>query len=207
MLRGASRPAPRPLLHALLLGVFSLVGAIAFSSLNGAHASEAPLASQPFERYIERQDGSAADPINLVFIGATADSAADAVHAVLGWTPVRGAPMFFRDHGVLRPAAWQLGVPSTHGARLHLRIEATASSGRRSYVLASVHRDDAVACGHVGRGFDQARRLVASAFAQAGYQVTLVQLGNTAPGPQCDGSASAGDGVVAVVHLGPQPRR
>src|SRR5439155_15076715 len=107
---------------------------------------------------------------------------------VLGWPQVQGSAMMFEDQGTARPTAWQFGLPLANNARLHLRIEEATGSGREAYVLVGVHRDDTVACGHVGHNFDSTRNTVAGAFERAGYQVTIMHLGNVEPARQCDGS-------------------
>ncbi|HZQ37263.1 MAG TPA: hypothetical protein VFD32_15135 [Dehalococcoidia bacterium] len=191
------------------LAVWSLRGArtlvliisALFASGGFLHASSTGLPGS-FDPYIHRAGGEAADPINLIFRGADADTAARIAQQLLGWPVVAGSPMDFFDEGHAHPTAWQLGGDLGHGSRYHLRIEATGATDGQSYTLAAVHRDDSVACGHVGRAFDQVRDIVAHAFADAGYRVTMVWLGNTNDGPQCDGSRTAGGGEAAIIDLG-----
>jgi|SRR5579883_1117919 hypothetical protein len=157
-----------------------------------------------FDPYLHRTDGALADPINLIFQGSV-DQAAAAVQAVLGWQPVDGSEMVFYDHGAHLDTAKQFGLDLGGGSRYHLRLEAVQDDGGQTYVLSGVHRDDSVACGHVGRAFNNMRDLVGNAFAAAGYKVTQVQLENTTPGRQCDGSFTFGDGIADIVTLtGPQ---
>lgn len=194
-------PLPRPafrLFQALLL-LGSLCAALAgFTQATGTASSPVSLEFNP---YIHRLNGPAADPVNLIFYGADANAVAAAVHRVLGWTAVEGSPMTFTDEGVTRPMRWQFGQQLSRSARLHVRIEDLRATDSQDYVLAAVHRDDTAPCGHVGGAFDRERERVAKAFGAAGYAVTPVWLGNTAPGPQCDGSFTAGDGNAVVIDL------
>ncbi len=155
-----------------------------------------------FDPYLHRPSMAAADPINLVFLHADPDEVAAAVRAVLGWQPVPGSPMLFLRDGQVLPTRWQLGMSLGGGVRAHLRVQEAALTGDRSFVLAAVHRDDPVPCGHVGRAFDEMRDLVAGAFAAAGYSVSVVFLGNAATARHCDGTVNGGDGRVAVIDLG-----
>jgi hypothetical protein len=110
--------------------------------------------------------------------------------------------MDFYDQGRVHPVAWQLAQDLGNGSRYHMRIEAIGPTDGQSYTLAAVHRDDSVACGHVGRAFDQVRDLVVHAFEDAGYPVTMVWLGNIDDGPQCDGSRTSGGGAAAIIDIG-----
>ena len=87
------------------------------------------------------------------------------------------------------------------GSRYHVRIETITPDDAQDYVLAAVHRDDSVRCGHVGVAFDETRDLIARAFADAGYTVSLVRLGNSQSATHCDGTRNAGDGTAAVIDL------
>jgi hypothetical protein len=98
----------------------------------------------------------------------------------------------------------QLGHSLGHGDRYHIRIEQQLSAGDGE-VYAGVHHDIRAACGHLGREFDAMRDLVAARFAAAGYAVGRIELGNVQPSRQCDGSYSGGDGVAAIIDLGPAP--
>lgn len=186
----------------MLLGiVLGLASAAARPAplFRAARASE----SEPFgefDPYLHRpQSGAQADPINLIFRNGSADEALHTALQVLGWTEVQGGDMTFIDAGHTRPTRWQIGADLGWGARYHMRIEDKGAEA--NYVLAGVHRDDTTGCGHIGHYFDEARDLVARAFAAMGYTVTYVRLHNTTPGIQCDGSKTAGDGVAAVVDL------
>ena len=165
-----------------------------------AHTEASAFPSQ-FDPYLSRTNGALADPINLVFLNASPNSAAAAVHRVLGWPVVVGSPMIFTDQGLRYPTGWQLGLNETRGSRLHMRIEALPPGAKQTYVLAAVHHDLGAACGHVGGRFDQERDLVAKAFAAAGYPVTDRIRGNTRQARQCDGSYTGGDGRIAYINL------
>lgn len=186
---------------AIAAGLFA--AAFGFASATGLESPPVPM---QFDQYIHRDSGAPADPINLIFIAPDPDTAAAAVHAVLGWDPLDGSPMQFYDAGVSDPSAWQMGVQFSRAARWHIRIEQASRQGQGEYVLAAVHRDDNAACGHVGGAFNRARQTVAAAFSAAGYDVTTLNLGNTAPGLQCDGSYTAGDGRAAVIDLSAPPQ-
>jgi hypothetical protein len=188
------------LLRGLLLSASLLAALIGFSQATGD--SSGPIAL-PFDPYVHRTDGPLADPINLIFYGGDADSVAATLHKTLGWPVVEGSPMTFFDHGAVRQTRWQLGQDLGRGNRWHLRVEAVSATDGQDYVLAAVHYDKAAACGHVGGQFDPARRKVVRALADAGYHVHAISLGNTEPGPQCDGTSTAGDGTVAVIDLAP----
>jgi hypothetical protein len=154
-----------------------------------------------FDPYLHRPSMAVADPVNLVFLNADPDQVAAAVRAVLGWQPIPGSPMLFLVHDQVLPTRWQLGTSLGGGSRAHLRVQDAAPGGERSFVLAAVHRDDPVSCGHVGRAFDEMRDLVAGAFSAAGYPVTLVSVGNTGTARHCDGTVNGGDGRVAIIDL------
>jgi hypothetical protein len=192
-------------LAALVIGAGALVTARGETA--GASAppetTPAPVLLPDFEPYIFRENGPQADPINLVFRGADTAATARAIQDVTGWQPVTAAKMNFHDQGVTHTTGSQFQLPLSPVARYHLRVEAT-SSASQGYTLAAAHRDDTATCGHVGNAFDQSRDLIANAFARAGYRVTLIDRGNVAPGPQCDGSLTNGDGKIAVIDLGGQ---
>lgn len=180
-----------------ILALFA-IAVIAFPKVTHTEASILP---SQFDPYLHRTSGTLADPINLVFLHATPNSVAAAVHRVLGWPIVAGSPMIFVDQGVRHPTAWQLGLPETRGSRLHMRIEALAPDAKQTYVLAAVHHDQGAACGHVGGDFARERDLVARAFAAADYRVTDRIRGNTLSARQCDGSFTRGDGRIAYIDL------
>ena len=197
-----------------LMGVITLPAALfAFDALsateppeNAQHADtvDASLSRElprDFDSYIYRQNGVKADPINVIFRSSDADKVAEAIERVLGWRPIRGSQMAFHRAAGTRLAVHQLGSVESEGSRLHIRIEATPSDGTATYVLAAVHRDETVPCGHVGRAFDETRDLVARAFATAGYDTYQVDLGNREPGDHCDASRIGGDGHAVVVDL------
>jgi hypothetical protein len=154
-----------------------------------------------FDPYLHRTNGDLADPINLIFRGTDEAAVAQTVQRVLGWSRVQGSAMFFYDQGSTHQTAWQFGFDLGQGSRLHMRLEQAGTAGGHPYVLAGVHRDDLVACGHVGHFFDQERDAVATAFSSLGYKVTIRRLDNTRPGLQCDGSLTAGDGTAAIIDL------
>ncbi len=187
---------------AIVLGLF--LGAFGFAS---ATSIDPPAVEIQFDGYIHRMNGALADPVNVIFVTSSPDAAAAAVHHVLGWSVLDGSGMTFIDQGVREPVAWQMGMQVNRGSRWHMRIEHAAHSGSQAYVLAAVHRDDDSACGHVGTAFDRARRVVGTAFANAGYDVTILQLANSRPGPQCDGSYTAGDGTAVVIDLTKPPHQ
>jgi len=180
-----------------------------------AESSEAPrAAAEPaleaptgFEPYIYRASGERADPVNIIFLHTDGATASAAVQRVLGWRSIVATSMTFkhRSEGA-RPTSRQLAADLSPGSRYHLRIQAVPLTDTQTYVLASVHRDETVACGHVGRAFDETRDLVAHAFAEAGYQTGYVDLGNTDSGPHCDGSRVAGDGRAVLIDLSRFPR-
>lgn len=188
-------------LHSLRPAVLLLSALAALTAFAGTAGSGAPPPSLAFDPYIHRLDGAVADPVNLIFLGADADAVAATVHRVLGWSVVDGSPMQFVNGGVQRETLWHLGQDLDRATRLHLRIENVSAAERQGYVIAAVHRDDAAACGHVGGAFNAARGRVAGAFAAFGYPVSAIWLGNTDPGPQCDGSFTQGDGAAVVIDL------
>lgn len=173
----------------------------ALTGLSRALGTDAPVLPNQFDAYLHRVSGALADPVNLVFLNADPNSAAAAVHQVLGWPVIAGSPMVFFDQGERNPTGWQLGSELTRSSRIHMRIETLPPDSTQSYVLAGVHRDAGTACGHVGGAFDEERDLVARAFASDGYAVTAQWRGNTQPGPQCDGSFTAGDGTIVFIDL------
>lgn len=189
----------RPALLALGL-LLLVVFAVARPHSRPARAANSGLAGR-FDPYLHRRATDAlADPVNLVFLNATPDQVAHAAMQVLGWNETLGDQMTFIDGGVHRPVAYQIAADLGWGARLHMRVEGGDVDGT-TYVLAGVHRDDTVGCGHVGHYFDDARATVAAAFERQGYSVTFLTLANTTPGPQCNGAMTAGDGVAAVIDL------
>ena len=164
-------------------------------------ATPTPPLPTDFEPYIRRPNGSRADPVNLIFRGQNADGVATAIAQVLGWRFVVGGPMTFRARGAEYATAWQMGIDLGSGSRMHIRIQAMPGEAEPGFVLAAVHRDDTVPCGHVGRAFDEARDLVARAFAAAGYRVSRLHLENTQVGRHCDGTENAGDGHAVIIDL------
>jgi hypothetical protein len=188
---------------ARFLKVLAIVAGASFGAFGFVSATsvEAPSVPLQFDQYIHRMNGAPADPINVIFLTTSSDIAAAEVHRVLGWDVVDGSPMTFIDNGANLPIASQMGVQFTRSSRWHMRIEQATRQGPGSYVLAAVHRDDDSACGHIGTAFDRGRRVVAAAFANAGYDVTTLRLGNSQPGIQCDGSYTSGDGTAVVIDL------
>jgi len=185
------------ILAIVIMAVSGTIGRARF--FRPARASDTDLPGH-FDPYLHRpQTGALADPINIIFRNGTADEALRAAMRVLGWTEVQGGGMTFIDADHTRPTRWQIGADIGWGARYHMRIEDQEPG--ETYVLAGAHRDDTTGCGHIGHYFDEARDLVARAFTTAGYTVTYIRLHNTAPGVQCDGSKTAGDGVAAVIDL------
>ncbi len=185
--------------------VIAVVGALALTCTTAARLALAGDRDRPgFDPYLHRTSGALADPVNLIFRGSLPAVEA-AVPLVLGWQPVQGSDMVFYDRGEHLHTAAQFGLNLPGGSRFHLRLEAVTDERGQVYVLAGVHRDDMTACGHVGRAFDAARDLVAGQFARAGYAVARTALGNTAPGRQCDGSFTAGDGSAAIIDLSSRP--
>lgn len=185
-------------LVALVLVLGAGVATIASVRFSEATSLQVPAHFAP---YIYRTNGARADPVNLVFRGATSDAVADAMSRVLGWKAVQGSPMLFFDAGQQRASARQLGIDLGNGSRLHIRIEDAGSEDGRDYVLAAVHRDDSVPCGHVGRAFDDTRDRVLRAFTAAGYQAAVVRIGNVEQGAHCDGTLNGGDGALAVIDV------
>ncbi len=184
---------------------WAVVMALCLLAVGGAAAARLALADEPsefdsFNPYLHRTTGELADPINIIFRGDLA-AARVAIPNVLGWKPVAGSEMMFIDYGTSRPTAAQFGLDLGGGSRYHIRLEAVEQQNGQTYVLAGVHRDDLVACGHVGRAFDLARELVASTFDQAGYATSRLSLKNIEPGRQCDGSFTFGDGSAVVIDL------
>ena len=189
---------------ALVLTPGVLVGYESYTHLNTDGEAEAPEPLTPpdgFTPYVLRPTGEQADPVNLIFRAADADAVSEAVQRLLGWQSIAGGGMTFLDNGKARPSLRQLGLNLGGGSRFHLRIAQTDTTEATGYVLAAVHRDVAVPCGHVGLDFDSTRDLVASAFAAAGYRVTSVSLGNTRLGTHCDGTQNAGDGSAVLIDL------
>jgi hypothetical protein len=180
-------------------GVAAAAALVAVFGVGGRSAAQ----QGGFDPYIRRENGSRADPINLLFRGGDADDIARAIEDVMGWRPIEGSAMGFFDGGKLLPTAHQLGLDLNPTARFHLRIEDAAPEDGREFVLAAAHRDDSVGCGHVGRAFDDTRDLIARAFYEAGYPVFYVRLGNVAPAPHCDGSLTGGDGDAVIIDLSP----
>ena len=176
--------------------------------VDAAAAPAAPPLEVPagIEPYIYRPTGERADPVNLIFLHTDANTVSAAIERVLGWKPVVASGMSFRERTGTRPTSRQLAAEISPQSRFHIRIQAVPITDLQTHVLASVHRDDTVACGHVGRAFDEMRDLVARAFAEAGHPVRVVELGNTASGLHCDGSRVAGDGAAALIDLSSLPR-
>jgi hypothetical protein len=167
-------------------------------------ALEAPTG---FEPYIYRASGERADPVNVIFLHTDGTTASAATQRVLGWRSIVATGMTFKQKGGgARPTSRQLAADLSPSSRYHMRIQAVPLSDTQTYVLASVHRDETVVCGHVGRGFDETRDLVAHAFAEAGYPIAYVSLENTNSGLHCDGSRVAGDGRAVLIDLSRFPR-
>ncbi|MGH2585807.1 MAG: hypothetical protein ACRDJE_12910 [Dehalococcoidia bacterium] len=223
MNRPMLRRVPRRRLGGVLL-IASLVAvpacvfaAAAHDELPSAHHAEgsattaAPDASlleapKGFDPYIYRPTGELADPINVIFLHTDAATAAAAVERVLGWRPVVASSMTFKQRNGTRPTFRQLAADLGPGSRYHMRIQAVPITDTQTYVLASVHRDETAPCGHVGRGFDEMRDLVAERFTEAGFPARLEDLGNTTAGRHCDGSYVGGDGRAVLIDLSHVPR-
>jgi hypothetical protein len=159
-----------------------------------------------FDPYIYRPTGELADPINVIFLHTDAATAAAAVERVLGWRPVVASGMTFKQRSGTRPTYRQLAADLGPGSRYHMRIQAVPITDTQTFVLASVHRDETAPCGHVGRGFDEMRDLVAARFTEAGFPARIEDLGNTTPGRHCDGSYVGGDGKAVLIDLSSLPR-
>lgn len=155
-----------------------------------------------FDPYLHRPTGEMADPVNLIFRGGDLRSADEAMQRVMGWPHVHGGDMTFNDQQFTRATGVQLGLDLGGGSRWHMRIEAVENVDGQSYVLAGVHRDDTMPCGHVGLAFNEARNMVADSFSRVGYSASLVRLQNTLPGHQCDGRLTNGDGLAVMIDLG-----
>lgn len=195
------------------VGVGSLVlalAAVAALLVRDATSGASPLEAEAvlpahalsrFEPYLLRANGRNADPVNIVFLAPDTTAVNIAARTILRWPPVSASPMRFSEGPDVRNTAAQFQLVLGRGARYHLRIESVPRRDGRGYVLAAAHRDDPAACGHIGVEFDQARDLIADVFANAGYPVDLLWLGNTEAVRHCDGSLSAGDGRVAVINL------
>lgn len=167
------------------------------------HTADASLISRS-DLYLHRSDGALADPVNLIFVNANGNEAASAVEHVLGWQATSGSELLFWRAGEPALEPLQLGLSLGHGDRYHIRIEERPGE-TAGEVYAGVHHDVRAACGHLGREFDAMRDQVSARFAAAGYAVSQIDLGNTQPSRQCDGSFSGGDGVAAVIDLGSAP--
>lgn len=189
---------------AVVLAALTVAG---LSAAGGAPPEEPPsptpaiMVPSGFGPYIHRANSAAADPVNLIFRGADPDTVSLLVQDLLGWQPIPGSAMTFLVEGKARGTRWQLGVDLPNGSRLHIRIQDVLAGDSQGYVLAAIHRDDTVPCGHVGRGFDETRDLVGEYFAAAGYAVHRVRLGNAHPGRHCDGSLTGGDGEALLIDL------
>jgi hypothetical protein len=212
---------PAALLLLVGFGVLALGGALALREqargssaaepIQGeaaAASAETVLATPPpgFDPYIFRMSGERADPVNLIFLHTDAATVAATIERVLGWRPVVASNMQFKRGDRLRPTSRQLAAEITVGSRYHIRIQAVPISDTQWWVLASVHRDDTAACGHVGRAFDESRDLVARALAGAGLPIGTIDLGNDASGVHCDGSRVPGDGRAVLIDLSRVPR-
>lgn len=155
-------------------------------------------------RYLLRESGETADPVNIIFAGeADGIDVAARVSQVLRWTPVQGSRMAFTSGTSTVWTQAQLGAAMSGGARRHLRLAAAPmpSAEWGPITLAAVHRDQPVTCGHAGRAFDQQRDEIAVAMQRAGFAVSWTWLGNDGPVRHCDGSVTHGDGWVAVIDL------
>jgi hypothetical protein len=186
----------------LLFGV--LVPAVLVSAvftISGFVGAQAPDTPAGFDPYIYRADGSPADPVNLIFRGTNSDGVAATVAQVLGWRFIQGSPMSFHLEDTAQPTAWQLGVDLGGGSRLHMRIQSVQDESEPGFVLAAVHQDDTVPCGHIGAKFDKIRDMVAQQFADAGHRVTELKIGNTRTGRHCDGTENGGDGIAVIIDL------
>lgn len=155
--------------------------------------------------YLHRMNGAMADPVNVIFKGGNAATAAAAVQRVLRWKPASGSELQFWQQGQPAQTSTQLALDLGHGNRFHIRIEDAYTPNAAGEVLAGVHMDIRRTCGHIGGSFDDARDLVAHGFSSAGYPVTMISLGNTLPGRQCNGDMTGGDGWAAVIDLSGAP--
>jgi len=171
-------------------------------------ASPTPVLDVPsgFDPYLYRMNGEQADPVNVIFLHTDAATAAAVVERVLGWRPVVASGMLFKTRTSSRPTSRQLSADVSPVMRYHMRLEAVPITDTQTYVLASVHRDETAACGHVGRGFNEMREVVAQGFAAAGFAIAVIDLGNTNQGLHCDGSHVGGDGRVVLIDLSATPR-
>lgn len=179
---------------------------VAVSSLPAArqHRARADADYAEFAPYLQRSDGRAADPVNLIFLGeAQAPDVGLELISVLHWASVDGSLMSFMQKGRQLQTEVQLGDSLGGENRRHLRVAAVgpASPTWGPFALAGVHRDESVSCGHVGRGYDDERDRVARAMEDDGYSVTWLWLGNSGAVRQCDGSLIHGDGYAAVIDL------
>lgn len=159
-----------------------------------------------FDPYIYRPTGELADPVNIIFLHTDGATAAAVSERVLGWRSATAAGMTFKNKTSARPTYRHLVADLSTQVRWHMRIQTVPLSDTQTYVLASVHRDDSAPCGHVGRGFDETRDIVARAFAEAGFPTRIVDLDNTAAGQHCDGSRVGGDGTAVLIDLSSAPR-
>lgn len=189
----------------LLLSIV-VAAIVAVSSLPAArqHRARADADYAEFAPYLQRGDGRAADPVNLIFLGEDqAPNIGLDLISVLHWSTVDGSLMSFMQKGRLLQTEVQLGDSLGGENRRHLRVAAVgpASPTWGPFALAGVHRDESVACGHVGRGYDEERNRVARAMEEDGYSVTWLWLGNSGPVRHCDGSLIHGDGYAAVIDL------
>jgi hypothetical protein len=183
------------------------------AAANDSVAMPVPTAKPPaleapsgFDPYIYRQNGERADPVNVVFLHTDGATAAATSQRVLGWKPVVATGMSFKQRNGTRPTFRQLAADLSPISRYHMRIQAVPITDTQTYVLASVHRDDTAPCGHVGRGFDDMRDLVAEKFREAGFPIRIIELDNTLAGLHCDGSRVGGDGKAVLIDLSSVPR-
>lgn len=185
----------------VLAAVLPAVLASAVFTISGFVGAQTPDSPAGFDPYIHRPDGASADPVNLIFRGKNSDGVAAEVASVMGWRFIQGSPMSFQYQNADQPTAWQLGVDLGDGSRLHMRIQTVPDEARPGFVLAAVHQDNSVSCGHIGVGFDKVRDMIAQQFANAGHHVSELRIGNTRTGRHCDGTENGGDGVAVIIDL------
>lgn len=153
--------------------------------------------------YLLRASGQRADPINLLFVGTTnVQAVAALIRDTLGWRSDSGSTMFFVQGNEIQPQDAQVASSEENGRRYHLRLKlGQGLVAGKPFILGAVHVDERAGCGHVGREFDAARDFLKAELAWSGLRVEVEPWNNTGPARHCDGSETAGDGLLAVVEL------